>query len=72
MIPTKKVAYEEETEANEFAQVDVVLHKTSKSDNAHNQLEKLESSIQDQEEGLERLFRQMIKTRVSFLNILNH
>ncbi|KAM1760858.1 hypothetical protein COP2_003723 [Malus domestica] len=72
MIPTKKVAYEEETEANEFAQVDAVLHKTSKSDNAQNQLEKLESCIQDQEEGLERLFRQMIKTRVSFLNILNH
>ncbi|CAN6688235.1 unnamed protein product [Malus baccata var. baccata] len=66
------IACEEETEVNEFAQVDVVLHKTSKSDNAQNQLEKLESCIQDHEEGLERLFRQMIKTRVSFLNILNH
>ncbi|KAM1003285.1 hypothetical protein ACFX1X_003653 [Malus domestica] len=47
MIPPKKIACEEETEANEFAQVDAVLHKTSKSDNAQNQLEKLESCIQD-------------------------
>ncbi|XP_068323211.1 uncharacterized protein [Pyrus communis] len=72
MIPTNKVASDEETEANEFAQVDAALHKTSKSENTQNQLEKLESGIQDQEEGLESLFRQMIKTRVSLLNILNH
>ncbi|XP_068323212.1 uncharacterized protein [Pyrus communis] len=72
MIPTKKVACEEKTESNEFAQVDAALHKTSKFENAHNQLEKLELCIQDQEEGLESLFRQLIKTRVSLLNILNH
>ncbi|CAL8121917.1 unnamed protein product [Prunus armeniaca] len=82
MMHSKKVACEEETEANEFAQVDAALnsligHKTSKTqnksvENAQNQLEKLESCIQDQEEGVECLFRQLIKTRVSLLNILNH
>ena len=77
IIHTKRVACEEETEANEFAQVDATLQsfiKTSKSDhkNADNQLDNLESCIQDQEEQLECLFRQFIKTRVSLLNILNH
>ncbi|CAL8121893.1 unnamed protein product [Prunus armeniaca] len=82
MMHSKKVACEEETEANEFAQGDAALnsligHKTSKTqnksvENAQNQLEKLESCIQDQEEGVECLFRQLIKTRVSLLNILNH
>ncbi|CAL2241284.1 unnamed protein product [Prunus armeniaca] len=82
MMHSKKVACEEETEANKFAQVDAALnsligHKTSKTqnksvENAQNQLEKLESCIQDQEEGVECLFRQLIKTRVSLLNILNH
>ncbi|KAK9944337.1 hypothetical protein M0R45_009910 [Rubus argutus] len=45
---------------------------TESADNAQNQLNNLESCIQDQEEGLECLFRQLIKTRVSLLNILNH
>ncbi|PQM36035.1 uncharacterized protein Pyn_25746 [Prunus yedoensis var. nudiflora] len=81
IMQSKKVACEEEAEANEFAQVDAALnsligHKTSKSqhqnvDNLQNQLNKLESCIRDQEEGLECLFRQLIKTRVSLLNILN-
>ncbi|KAL6270928.1 hypothetical protein ACE6H2_027839 [Prunus campanulata] len=79
MMQSKKVACEEATEINEFAEVDAALnslirHKASKpsADDAHNQLDQLESCIQDQEEGLECLFRQMIKTRVSLLNILNH
>ncbi|KAI5345254.1 hypothetical protein L3X38_013131 [Prunus dulcis] len=72
-----RVACEEETEANEFAQVDAPLQsftKTRKSDhkNADNQLDNLESCIQDQEEQLHCLFRQLIKTRVTLLNILNH
>uniref|UniRef100_A0A2N9J5K2 DUF241 domain protein n=1 Tax=Fagus sylvatica TaxID=28930 RepID=A0A2N9J5K2_FAGSY len=37
-----------------------------------NEFEKLESSIQDVEEVLECLSRRLVKTRVSFLNILNH
>ncbi|ONH92439.1 hypothetical protein PRUPE_8G175600 [Prunus persica] len=79
MMQSKKVACEEATEINEFAEVDAALnslirHKASKpsADDAHNQLDQLESCIQDQEQGLECLFRQMIKTRVSLLNILNH
>ncbi|KAM1243661.1 hypothetical protein FF1_035143 [Malus domestica] len=70
MMQSKRAACETETEVNEFSQVDAALHKSA--DNAQNQLEKLESCIQDQEEGLECLFRQLIKTRVSLLNILNH
>ncbi|KAB2630671.1 hypothetical protein D8674_008190 [Pyrus ussuriensis x Pyrus communis] len=70
MMQSSKVACEEETEANEFAIVDAALHQSA--DNAQSQLEKLESCIQDQEERLECLFRQLIKTRVSLLNILNH
>ncbi|CAN6544765.1 unnamed protein product [Malus baccata var. baccata] len=70
MMQSKRAACETETEVNEFSQVYAALHKSA--DNAQNQLEKLESCIQDQEEGLECLFRQLIKTRVSLLNILNH
>ncbi|KAK7310628.1 hypothetical protein RJT34_08241 [Clitoria ternatea] len=65
---------------SEFAQVDLglqcfVFSKTTKSEdknNLKNQLEKMESCIQDLEEGLEFLFRRLIKIRVSLLNILNH
>lgn len=64
-----------ETTVNEFEKVDAVVHslighKQSKSDDnkiVQNQLEKLELSIQDLEEVLERLLRW-----VSLLNILNH
>ncbi|XP_050145145.1 uncharacterized protein LOC126620873 [Malus sylvestris] len=70
MMQSKRMACNEETEGNEFSLVDAALHKSA--DKAQNQLEKLESCIQEQEEGLECLFRQLIKTRVSLLNILNH
>ena len=40
--------------------------------NMQNELGKLESSIQDLEEGLELLSRCLIKTRVSLLNTLSH
>ena len=51
--------------------------KTKKSDisleeNARNELHKLEMCIHDLEEGIESLYRRMIKTRVSLLNILSH
>lgn len=67
-MQSKKVACDEETEVNEFAKVDAAF-RTSKS-HSQNQLENLESCIQDQE-GLESLISQLIKTRLSLLNILN-
>ncbi|XP_059649964.1 uncharacterized protein LOC132295683 [Cornus florida] len=74
---------DEETDMNEFDNVDAALHslighKTTMSDkgtcaeNVQNQVKKLEWSIQDHEEGLQSLFRRLIKTRVSLLNVLNH
>ncbi|KAK8567904.1 hypothetical protein V6N13_105848 [Hibiscus sabdariffa] len=71
----------EATETNEFEKVDSVLctlidNKTRKSgkissDGAQIELQKLESSIQDFEDGVECLLRLLIKTRVSVLNILS-
>ncbi|XP_062021141.1 uncharacterized protein LOC133737637 [Rosa rugosa] len=72
MVQSKRVACDEEAKVNEFAEVDAALKSLKSADNAQNQLSNLESCIQDQEEGLESLFRQLIKTRVSLLNILNH
>ncbi|XP_050363961.1 uncharacterized protein LOC126782706 [Argentina anserina] len=69
IVQSKKVACEEDTKVNEFAEVDAAV-KSLKS--AHIQLNNLESCIQDQEEALDSLFRQLIKTRVSLLNILSH
>ncbi|MED6183466.1 hypothetical protein PIB30_038145 [Stylosanthes scabra] len=60
---------------SEFSQVDAALASISENINIsdmQNQLEKLESCIQDLEEGLEFMFRRLIKTRVALLNILNH
>ncbi|KAG5547563.1 hypothetical protein RHGRI_013301 [Rhododendron griersonianum] len=84
LVHRKSVASkDEETKSNMFEKFDAALHlltnhKTSKSDNAvhvenvQTQLGMMESSIQDIEEGLECLFRQLIKTRVILLNTLNH
>ncbi|KAK9287305.1 hypothetical protein L1049_015718 [Liquidambar formosana] len=82
LLHSKRVVCEEyATEINEFEVVDAALHTLvsdkTKSSNVHaekvqKELEKLESSIQDLEEGLEPLLRRLIKTRVSLLNILNH
>uniref|UniRef100_A0A6N2K1Q4 Uncharacterized protein n=1 Tax=Salix viminalis TaxID=40686 RepID=A0A6N2K1Q4_SALVM len=80
LVSQKTAASADQTDRNEFAEVDAALiglvkHKTSKSDNikvVQSQLEILELCIQDLEEGLKCLFRHLIKTRVSLLNILNH
>ncbi|KAK7312331.1 hypothetical protein VNO77_36111 [Canavalia gladiata] len=80
LIHTKRTGCAQLADESEFFQVDAalqfsVLHMTSKSDdinNLQNNLEKLESRIQDLEDGLEFLFRRLIKIRVALLNILNH
>ncbi|XP_021912175.1 uncharacterized protein LOC110825936 [Carica papaya] len=84
LIHHKRVAPEEEfSDNNEFANMDSALQslcspKTSKCgysmliQSIQAQLKNLEQCIQDLEDGLECLSRRLIKTRVSFLNILNH
>ncbi|XP_058759010.1 uncharacterized protein LOC131632242 [Vicia villosa] len=65
---------------NEFAKVDNALElfafnigsKLSDVENLQKKLVNLGSCIQDFEEGLESLFRRLIKIRVALLNILNH
>ncbi|XP_072086592.1 uncharacterized protein [Arachis hypogaea] len=67
---TRSCSYE-----SEFSQVDAALLACISNKNMsemQNQLEKLESCIHDLEEGLEFMFRRLIKTRVALLNILNH
>ena len=80
LMHNKKVTTTQESDPNEFSNVDAALlsfvfHMTRKSDSVshlQNQLEDLESVIQDFVEGLETLFKRFIKIRVSLLNILNH
>ncbi|XP_061372648.1 uncharacterized protein LOC133315105 [Gastrolobium bilobum] len=80
LIQTKRVACSLGEDESEFSQVDVALQslvfaKTSKFEDVNKlqkHLEKMESCIQDLEQGLDFLFRRLIKIRVSLLNILNH
>lgn len=84
LVHPKRVASEDaETDTNELEKVNAALqslmsHKRSRSDyimhveNMKNWLEESESSIHDLDEMLECLFRHLIKTRVSLINIFNH
>ncbi|KAJ1397676.1 hypothetical protein SESBI_31611 [Sesbania bispinosa] len=80
LIQPKRVACSLMEDESEFSQVDLALQsflfsKTGKLEGLNdlqNHLEKMELCIQDFEEGLEFLFRRLIKIRVSLLNILNH
>ncbi|XP_057771035.1 uncharacterized protein LOC130990816 [Salvia miltiorrhiza] len=67
LMQSKKASDEE----NEFNKVDSLLQLNQENELV-NHLKQMESSIQDVEEKLESTFRQLIKTRVSLLNILNH
>ncbi|KAI3980609.1 hypothetical protein MKX01_025174 [Papaver californicum] len=81
LVHNTRVAFEEnEKETNEFVEVEMALitfidkkqHKAIVSAKSiQKPLETLEMSIQNFEEGLEGVFRGLIKTRVSLLNILN-
>ncbi|KAB1201757.1 hypothetical protein CJ030_MR8G007410 [Morella rubra] len=76
------IACEEKQEkVNEMQIVDAALRALSryaagegaeaeKTQNAHKRLEDLEISIEDLENGLECLFRRLVKTRASLLNII--
>ncbi|EOA33127.1 hypothetical protein CARUB_v10016465mg [Capsella rubella] len=68
LMNKKKVS--SETQANEFTRVDSEFQseKTLKMED----VQVLESCIQDLEDGLESLSKSMIKYRVSILNILGH
>ncbi|KAL0356524.1 UNVERIFIED_CONTAM: hypothetical protein Scaly_1338100 [Sesamum calycinum] len=77
LIQPKKVSNQgEETCLNEFEKVDSFLQLTQENDTQVeelvNHLKEMDSSIQTLEEQLDCLFRQLIKTRVFLLNILNH
>lgn len=66
---------EEVTCSNEFEKMDALLQMSLEGvqvEGLMNLLKEVESSIQCVEEELECLFRQLIRTRVSLLNILNH
>ncbi|CAE5985705.1 unnamed protein product [Arabidopsis arenosa] len=68
LMNKKKVS--SETQANEFTKVESEFQseKTLKMEDVQN----LESCIQDLEDGLESLSKSMIKYKVSILNILGH
>ncbi|KAJ6368902.1 hypothetical protein OIU78_001301 [Salix suchowensis] len=78
MHPRRISCEAEETEVNEFEKLDSALHsliyKKSISDNTVpvenvlHQLKEFDFCIQELEEGLESLYRRLIKTRVSLLN----
>ncbi|XVF75757.1 hypothetical protein PTKIN_Ptkin13bG0212800 [Pterospermum kingtungense] len=79
LLHTKRVGTEKEQQINEMENAEATLLSlaTRKSDvmqieNVKNELQKSETCIQDFEEGLESLFRHLIKVRVSILNIPNH
>ncbi|CAI0407782.1 unnamed protein product [Linum tenue] len=56
---------------NEFAEVDASLKMNKSSEEIQLCLKNLQPCIQDLEEGVESLFRRLIKTRASILNIHN-
>ncbi|KAH6768669.1 hypothetical protein C2S51_014005 [Perilla frutescens var. frutescens] len=67
LMNSNKVSNEE----NEFNKLDSFLQR-SQDNELMNHLKEMDSSIQVVEDELESTFRQLIKTRVSLLNILNH
>lgn len=77
MQPTRVTCDSQDSDANEFVKVDAALqsltcHKPLSVDSFQGHLENLEICIEDLEVGVEHLSRQLIRTRVSLLNIFSH
>lgn len=77
MQPTRVTCdFSQESDSNEFVKVDATLqslisHKVLSVENIHSHMENLEICIEDLEGGVEQLSRQLIRTRVSLLNIFS-
>ncbi|KAL6511921.1 hypothetical protein OROGR_021518 [Orobanche gracilis] len=72
---TKRVHYDVEQESFPSDLCSLNIHKSRKSIDSKNipkRLQASETRIQEIEEGLEALFRSLVKTRVSLLNALSH
>ncbi|EYU40466.1 hypothetical protein MIMGU_mgv1a019954mg [Erythranthe guttata] len=76
MMQSKKVVSEDEgANVNEFEKIDGLLQTSVENEQVEQittHLKGMDSSIQSLEQELESLFRQLIRSRVSLLNILNH
>ncbi|KAK3425022.1 hypothetical protein EUGRSUZ_F01750 [Eucalyptus grandis] len=79
LLPSKQVACEGEEDVNEMAILDSELLslKSGKASGLSakdilKRLDALESSLQEVDEDLGCIFRRLVKTRVSLLNIVNH
>ncbi|CAN1770847.1 hypothetical protein LINPERHAP1_LOCUS11719 [Linum perenne] len=66
-----KLIASKKTSTNEFAEVDACLKTSKSSEEIQAHLKNLQPCIQDLEEGVESLFRCLIKTRASILNVHN-
>ncbi|KAK7409819.1 hypothetical protein VNO78_00156 [Psophocarpus tetragonolobus] len=80
LMHNKRTSYAQGADENEFAKVDAALQlfsftmSTNSNDinDLQKKLEYLGTCMQDLEEGLESLFRRLIKIRVALLNNLNY
>lgn len=68
LIPSTK---DEDADLNELKMVDSLLQMQGDDTLVMNHLKEMDSSIQILEDDMDCLFRQLIKTRVFLLNILN-
>ncbi|WCJ31212.1 hypothetical protein M5689_012721 [Euphorbia peplus] len=78
LLQSKKTSSEVEIEVNEVNKIDaeLVVFKSNKDidqiQNILKGLEELQQSLNEAEEELDCVYRRLVKTRVSLLNILNH
>ncbi|XP_061352472.1 uncharacterized protein LOC133297363 [Gastrolobium bilobum] len=77
MQPARVTCDSQESDTNEFVKVDAALqslisHKPLSVENFQSHMENMEICIKDLEAGVEHLSRQLIRTRVSLLNIFSN